>query len=49
MMTCSFFHLACLLLLARFALLQTGSHMHESCFLVRSFSHFNYERAKRTP
>jgi hypothetical protein len=48
MMTCSFFQLACLLLLARFALLQTGSHMHESCFLVRSFSHFNYERAKRT-
>jgi hypothetical protein len=49
MMTCSFFQLGWLLLLAHFALLRTGLHMHEPCFLVRSLSHFNYERAKRTP
>jgi hypothetical protein len=49
MMTCSFFQLGCLLLLAHFALLRTGLHMHEACFFVRSLSHFNCEKANPTP
>jgi hypothetical protein len=49
MMNYSFFQLGCLLLLAHFALLRTGLQMHEPCFLVRSLSHFNPKRAKRTP